>query len=404
MNERNENNEWDSAFPPGFLSSLDKNWETQHEPTTEPFGFPSYSVPENPKGNELSEESDENSGIYDFENLSKGVEKGSNNIKREATDPLLRFPIITAQDLVSESDSTEWLIDGLIPIGSVVMLAGVPGSYKTWFFLFLEHAIAEGKEFLGSHTHPGITIHVDRENPKNVIRERVMKIGTSINHKFWGLWEDPEPPLLINPRSDDYLMLGGGVSLITIDSFRKFHGMDENDSKPMAQVMDKLRKLTKHGTTVLILHHSGKNAVYRGSTEILAGVDVAFYIEKTNEKDGSISLKLECFKHRYVKEQNIEIKFQIDGKGASFHEAISHREQETLGKVWGIIRSHKKMMGTWPNQNQIVKEIKGKYNIGKDATLSLLKEGEGTWWESETEGEGRPMLYNPLIPWHLVPN
>jgi len=350
----------------------------------------------------LSGETAPNSNSYSKEDLSGGTPNDQKGRQQDqyGSDQFAGLPLISARELVDYAgrEPIQWLIEELIPAGSVVMLAGLPGTYKTWFALCLAQAVAEGKPFLSRSVDSGVVSYVDRENPKALLEDRLQRIGLSDNLFLWPLWVDPEPPPLIGRRHVYYQRLAKASTLLVFDSFRKFHGQDENSSTEMAPVMEQLRSLTKNGATVLILHHSGKNSLYRGSTEISAGVDVAFCIEKGKETDKFVRLKFECLKHRFIKEPILDLEFAINGEGrAIFSDMTSDPAKEKLGKVWGVICRLKRDKGMLPNQSQIVEAMKDQ-NIGKDATLGLLQQGEGKLWKSESEGSGKPTRYKPFFP------
>ncbi|MGH9771881.1 MAG: AAA family ATPase, partial [Candidatus Acidiferrales bacterium] len=43
---------------------------------------------------------------------------------------------------------TEWIVGGILPRGSVTLIAGEPGSYKSWLALSLLRGVAGGGKFL----------------------------------------------------------------------------------------------------------------------------------------------------------------------------------------------------------------------------------------------------------------
>ena len=65
-----------------------------------------------------------------------------------------------------------------------------------------------------------------------------------------------------------------------VDSFIRFHAADENSATEMGRVMTDLRALANAGATVVLQHHKPKaeGTQYRGSSDIKAGVDVAFAV------------------------------------------------------------------------------------------------------------------------------
>jgi len=50
------------------------------------------------------------------------------------------------------SADVSWVVEGVIPVGSIVLWAGESGSHKTWLSLWLAKAVQEGSDFLGRKT------------------------------------------------------------------------------------------------------------------------------------------------------------------------------------------------------------------------------------------------------------
>jgi hypothetical protein len=90
--------------------------------------------------------------------------------------------------------------------------------------------------------------------------------------------------------------------LIVVDSFIAFHTGDENDSTETRRFLHQFRLLANAGCTILLLHHSGKadtSQDYRGSSDIKAGVDVAFHMANIGADPTKLELiRLRAFKSR----------------------------------------------------------------------------------------------------------
>ncbi len=74
--------------------------------------------------------------------------------------------------------------------------------------------------------------------------------------------------------------------VLIVDSMIRFHTADENSATQMAPVMADLRQLATAGATVVVLHHhksKSETSSYRGSSDIVAGADVAFALAKRDE-------------------------------------------------------------------------------------------------------------------------
>lgn len=317
------------------------------------------------------------------------------------------LPLISSLDLLPKEgeEPVDWLVDNLIPKGCVVLLTAPPCSYKTFFALSLGRCVGQGEPFLGRALEAASVTYVDRENPRSVLSSRLKAVGPSPNLTVWPLWAEPEPPLL---GDKSYLSLATNRSLLVFDSLRRFHTGSENAPEEMAVVMGYLRGLTKQGATVLVLHHTGKaeGSIYRGSTEILAGVDVAFSLEKdkqhTRVLGTPVPLTLRCVKHRFIEEPTLSLEFAVKGGQAIFRDVTAARQeeqvagkQERLAEIQEVIGKLQGEHGE-PNQTQVLRALKDALDIGKNTALNLLGRGEGSHWRSEPKDGSR--RYQTLSP------
>jgi len=194
--------------------------------------------------------------------------------RRDATPPGIRMwsQIPTLDQLPTEEVS--WVVDGILPAGSVVLWARESGSYKTWLSLLLANAVQTGTDFLERKTQPRPVLYLDRENPASLLRERRSMLGirASENFRIWGSWQSKAPPLIGDPRLLE--IVKATRPLIVIDSLIRFHEADENSATEMGRVMADLRSLASNGASVLVQHHKPKaeGGRYRGSSDIKVSV------------------------------------------------------------------------------------------------------------------------------------
>lgn len=215
-----------------------------------------------------------------------------------------------------EGDKTRWLVEGMILQGSINLLTAPPSGFKTWLGLSLGWAVSTGTVFIGFKTVKTRVLFLDRENPPSVISERRAILHLHSNHfHVWGHWSKHAPPDIDDSRLIE--IVRRHRPLIIFDSLVRFHSADENSAKQMAKVFRKLRILADAGATIFILHHlpKTKNSQYRGSTDILAGVDAAFEL-RTEKSANDTVLSLKCFKHRVIRETTTKIRL-IYKKAAS---------------------------------------------------------------------------------------
>ena len=214
-----------------------------------------------------------------------------------------------------DAPAIEWMVEGILPRASVTLLAGEPGSYKTWLALALLRGVASGGNFLGCKCAQANVLYLDRENPLAVMRERlaVLGIDSLVDSRIWGGWLADAPPCIGDFRILE--MARERRPLIIFDSLIRFHAAaDENSATEMSMVMADLRALANAGATVVVLHHKPKSegSHYRGSSDIAGGVDTAWSVSRDR---GAGLLRLECFKSRFVEEFSMTLRPELAGEG-----------------------------------------------------------------------------------------
>jgi hypothetical protein len=187
----------------------------------------------------------------------------------------------------------KWLVEGLIPQGTVGAFVAHGSSLKTWTMLSIASAVAKGNAWLGKYpVAKGKVVILDYESGRYELRRRVLMLEKG---KVVGLgaWSYPEK------RIDDvsfWVDLGNeeDVVLVCVDSLAEGSspGVDEN-SKDAAYPLQLAAKFTEAtGASVLFVHHSKKDdsgdarKVVRGSTAIYAALDWCFAFENVSDTQG----------------------------------------------------------------------------------------------------------------------
>ncbi len=279
----------------------------------------------------------------------------------------------------------EWLVPGMVPRQGVVLLAGESGSYKTWLAMLLGKAAASGGHFLGRACPCVPVLYLDRENPAAVVRERceILSIGAPENFKIWGGWEEDPPPGIGDARLLE--IARERKPLIVFDSLIRFHQADENSATEMALVMAELRALAHAGACVVALHHKAKSesSRYRGSSDIHAGVDVAFSL--AYDRDAGI-VRLECFKNRLAEEFSLTLRPELEssGKFAVVESPAVMRRQAELERLSEIIATEPGLNGS---------QLVSRTGMNKNRLREFLRRGEGVWWRCEVAGNNSRCYY-----------
>lgn len=303
-----------------------------------------------------------------------------------------RPELISATDLVSQDIiEPQYFIDDIIPKASVISITAPTGLYKTWTALYLSACLSTGSSFLSKKTIKSPVKYINKENPSPLISHRLKLIGKiTDNLKFWN-YDMKIPPPDINDIAT-YKSLTDGNSLLVFDSLIRFHNGDENSSSDMSKVFSCIRELTIKGDSVLVIHHSGKSedSEYRGSSEIKAGIDILYIIEK---RDDLFTLK--CTKHRYKPEFQISFKIVSTDSNFSIEPAESPIITEKKNRIQDVVDTLSRMNeeGKEPNQSELVDELHD-----YDSTVSK-KKWRGYVLEAEAEDriKGTPTTPNNQI-------
>lgn len=184
-------------------------------------------------------------------------------------------------------------------MGSLVMVAGPSGNYKSFLAIDWTLSLASGREWNGRKTVPSKVLYVLGEGKGNMFKrleawmthqELNLAERTLINESFRVTFEVPQ---FADKASVDNMLAALTVeqfkpSVIVIDTFaRSFVGMDENDAKDTGLWIESADRLRQLGCTVIFLHHTAKNTEfgvkYRGSTAIMGAMDSSFNMVKEKE-------------------------------------------------------------------------------------------------------------------------
>jgi replicative DNA helicase len=104
----------------------------------------------------------------------KLLETAREAVRYEAESGLRITEIEDIPDPFSYSlEETGWIVHGLIPARGITIIAGEAGCGKTWLALTLARAMGFGDDFLGRRTQKNKALYLDRENPLNLIRDRL---------------------------------------------------------------------------------------------------------------------------------------------------------------------------------------------------------------------------------------
>ena len=221
----------------------------------------------------------------------------------------------------------EWLVEPLIPTQSRTIVFGEYRSMKSWTLLDLSLHIAAGRPWLDTFdiSEPRSVLYIDEEMPVHELRRRVKRMGEgmglqdgsipfrAVSHLGIRFTEEKVEGLLA-----DLLLVGFDPDIIVVETLRRVLVGSENEATHVAEFWHSASPILVAGKTLIISHHMKKPNLLKheptrhrasGSTDILAGADMAYAIVRNQDE-----LTISCEKNRMAPEiEPFKIRMEIQG-------------------------------------------------------------------------------------------
>lgn len=245
-------------------------------------------------------------------------------------DSPIRF-LDVASMAATDPPQVPWLAPPIIPRAALTALYAPGGDGKSLFSMALAAAIAHGGELAGIECKHGVTIYLDAENGEFEIHRRVHTLGLPAS----GVRMADAGGLDLRRHLDQVqaLVRGDRPDLLILDSLRSLTpGMDENDTKQTAAVLDPLRRLAhESGTAILLIHHANKaGRDFRGASSIRDSVDVLWHMGRQDDDPDPRRRFLSCRKMRVAAEpERLWLRLDVDRGRVLIDKAEPPEESET---------------------------------------------------------------------------
>jgi RecA-family ATPase len=244
------------------------------------------------------------------------------------SEETLDLKVMSFEELMSSQQKPiEWLVEGLISKGSIVVIGGKCASLKTTFALYLALCLCHEKPFLGEYkTKKSRVLIIDEENGFPLLKDRFFKLseGMRVTSKpdihissFEGLKLDREKGLEKLKKTLMHLK----PDVLIIDSFRRIVSFEENRSEQISQFFTDIVRplLIEFNLTCIFLHHTRKSISgrvlsddtdeLRGSSDLPNYADTVLMLRRLKGKNNK-RIILTQPKNRYgpeIKSKEIEV-------------------------------------------------------------------------------------------------
>lgn len=247
-----------------------------------------------------------------FEDVSAGVAgRGSaaadaRDRSRPAVAKRARFePVPLA--LFAARPAPTWIVKGVIPRAELVVLFGESGSGKSFMALDLAACIARGLPWRGRRVNAGRVVYIAAEGAGG-FRNRVVAHVQAHGLTYADLARidiiDAAPNMLLKDDALDVAKAIGRADLVIVDTWAQVTaGGNENAGEDMGKALSHCKGIHRAtGATVLLVHHSGKDASKgaRGWSGLRAAADAELEVVRlangrvlrtSKQKDGDDGLE-----------------------------------------------------------------------------------------------------------------
>jgi hypothetical protein len=213
-----------------------------------------------------------------FEDVSRGVGDGK--------PP--RFQVVPAGEF-SRGPRPGWIIKGVLPRAELIVLFGESGSGKSFVALDLAASIARGVDWRGRRTRPGRVVYLAAEGGggfRNRLKAYEQHHGVALDDIPFGIVHGV-PNLLQKTDASDLAKAAvafGPVDVVVVDTFAQVTaGANENAAEDIGRALAHCREIHKKtGATIMLIHHSGKDASKgaRGWSGLRAAADAEIEVSR----------------------------------------------------------------------------------------------------------------------------
>jgi regulatory protein RepA len=196
-----------------------------------------------------------------------------------ATPPQRPTRIDIAAAFETQPKPLDFVLPGMLA-GTVGALVSPGGAGKSMMALQLAILVAGGADLVGfdatiSH---GRVVILAAEDPAEALEHRLHALGAHLDASQRDLVNESVDilPLLgyaFDVMTQDWydwvLEQARGTRLLVVDTLRRIHTLDENNSGDMAGLLSQLERIVRlTGCTIIFLHHSSKASAMQGQGDM----------------------------------------------------------------------------------------------------------------------------------------
>jgi len=349
--------------------------------------------------------------IPSSDNAVKLIDRLRTYVAEEYGSPIAVLP--SAWDSIPRFDpslfrKTRWLIENFLVEGSVQLVYGERGAFKSTLLLCAAMAVSSGDEFLEEKTRRRRVLYLDYENPANIIKARNddlrLDLPNNPNLVIWDRFRGQSPPRPGDPVLENVvrhcIRETGKAPWIIFDSWSSLlqPGESGESTGQIAPVYAHFRKLADMSATVTVLDHSKKYEpeVIYGGLDKEAKVDSihALIVFNNPKRPENAIVRVQSWLKRYAPKGVGTFCFEVQSKkdeNGDWHvyglmpakDPLHERTKQKRNLIRTLIRKHPQV-----GQEGLAK-LAAKKGLGRDEAIAILKAGIRKYWDVEKSAHGR---------------
>lgn len=358
--------------------------------------------------------------LEDAVSLPIPLEEGEPEPSEQGENHPRKYRFLSDVELESLPDP-EWLIEGVLPLGVIAVLYGLPAAYKSFLATDWALSVATGFSWAEHKVRQGTAVYVAAEGANGY---KLRFQSWKDQHSFVGragvyllpgavqLHDDAEVTEFLASMADDGLV----PKLVIFDTLsRCFVGAEENSAAAMSRLVEAAERIRRAtGATVLLVHHANKGGeVERGSIALRAGIDVLMVAKRDERDPQRVTLRCKKMKDsvefapmhfRFVEAGGSGVLAVTDApRGNSKPSSrLDAREKAMVGALSSDGMKH----GEWKNAAEMANVAPGSFGKIRTKLLRLgvvKKDDNGVYWPCDGDAPGGIDSIHPLSGYTEIP-
>ncbi len=347
---------------------------------------------------EIAEISDENVRDFFIDMLYMSGHRG---IRKQVEYYLMHEdsqPHSVLEYLQLEPPPIQYYLEPFIPKNSIVLFAGRPASAKSLLLMYLSLILSSKRKIEGLNISGSPKIlYYDLENNKFSVARRLqammrgLKMDVNEIEDRFKIVNSFSPAMLSKEVKNAM-----NYDIIILDSYRRFlRGREEKSHTTNMFYLNFIKPLREAGKTVIIVHHLRKGTTFdeideaslmdaiRGSSDILAQIDLAFVLSKIKKIDNnemSYDVYIYTAKDRDVRAPvpylfNVEYNMETQVTKLSIQRSAGLSYSDIIAnKILEVIKHEEEREGHAVDRTKIIERLVAVLGIPRLAAFNKLRE------------------------------